>query len=193
MIRLRKIETALALGAALALAGPAAAETYSMKPHLPCVPSQAGGCSTPVPSPPGWKCHWSMDLAGKELKTILVDSLGTQLMDATLCNLKACTAACNKTSGCIAVDVMKPSMIDGQWNTQNECVCTLFGSVTSATKFAEIRAPVEKMLSGWACLRLPKRPPPPMRENPNFPGAERPGVEQDRLRPGTTGTPGGRR
>lgn len=185
MFRLRTLETALALGAALALAGPAAAETYSAKPQFPC--TVTGTCGTPVPSPAGWKCHWSMDIKGKELKSFPV--YGPPQGDATNCSLSECTAACDKTAGCIAVDITKAG------SNANVCMCTLFGSVTSATLFEEIRAPFSATLSGWACTRLPKRQP-PMRENPNFPGADRPGFEQDRMRPdtpGTTGTPGRRR
>ena len=180
----------LVFGAAAALAAQAAAETYSAKPQLPC--TATGTCGTPVPSPAGWKCHWSMDLTGKAIKSVLVDG-GPGHLDATTCDLKACTAECAKTQGCLAVDVMKPGQIGGQPNP-GKCVCTLFGSVASAKQFEEIRLPADKTLSGWACLRLPKRPPPPMRENPNFPGTDRPGFEQDRMRPETPPpTPGSRR
>jgi hypothetical protein len=102
-------------------------------------------------------------------------------MDATTCDPNACASACDKTAGCIAFDVMKPG--------SNKCMCTLFGSVTSATLFEEIRAPGGQTLSGFACLRKAKTPP-PITENPNFPGVERPGVERDQYRPDTPGTPG---
>jgi hypothetical protein len=182
------------VAAALALLAPAAsAETYQAKPNPPCIPSplpsQLGRCWTPIPSPAGWKCHWSMDLKGKELKSLLVNSGGTHT-DATDCDLRACTSACAQTEGCIAVDIVKSSKIDGQWNSAGQCICTLFGSVTSTTKFEEIVAPVDKILSGWACMKQPKSPPPPIVENPTFPGIERPGVERDQFRPDAPGTPG---
>ncbi len=161
-------------------------------PKPPCIMSPLGTCWTPVPSPQGWKCHWSMDLTGKELKSLLVDGIHPGI-DASSCDLKACTTACAKTEGCIAVDIMKSSKIDGKWNNAGQCVCTLFGSVASATKFEEVRAPLDKILSGYACMRLPKPPPPPVTEIPNFPGTDRPALEQDQTRPDTPGTPGSSR
>jgi hypothetical protein len=133
-----------------------------------------------------------MDLKGTEMKSLLVDGI-TAANDASTCDLKACTTACAKTEGCIAVDIMKPSMIDGKWNTAAACVCTMFSSVTSATHFEEIRAPVEKLLSGWACMRVPKAPPPPVTEMPNFPGSERPSLGQDQTRPDMPGAHGSTR
>lgn len=196
MKHLIAVKMGLAMLASFAAQPSVRAETYMANPKPPCIMSPAGFCWTPLPSPPGWKCHWSMDLKGTEIKSLIVNGITPpDVNDASTCDLKACTTACAKTEGCIAVDIMKPSKIEGQWNNAGACVCTLFSSVTSATKFEEIRAPVEKLLSGWACLRLPKSPPPPITENPNLPGIDRPGLERDQTRPGTpgtTGTPGRR-
>ncbi len=80
---------------------------------------------------------------------------------------------------------MKPGTLDGSFNG-DKCVCTLFSSVTSATMFEEIRLPQEQTLSGWACLRLPKSPPPPITDMPNFRGTERPGLDMRPDAPGGT-------
>jgi hypothetical protein len=186
MTRLFILKCSIALAATLALGAAARGETYTLNPNQPCVPGVP--CWKPVPSPAGWKCHWSMDIKGKELKSIPVS--GPPYGDATSCSLNECAAACDKTAGCVAVDITKSGA------NKNVCMCTLFGSVTSATLFEEIRAPYSATLSGWACMRLPKSPPPPITENPNFPGTERPALEHDQTRPeapGTPGTPGRRR
>lgn len=175
MTRTVAFRTALAALAFFAAGTAAHGETYKQIPN----PKLPAGIQMKQ-YPPGWICTWSMDIKGKELKTIEVGGSGP--MDATTCNPYECAAACDKTAGCIAFDVTKPG--------SNKCICTLFGSVSSATVFEEIRAPSGQTLSGFACLRK-KEPPPPITENPGFPGTGRP-LEQDRLRPGTpgTGTPG---
>jgi hypothetical protein len=175
MTRTFALRTALAALAFVAATAAARGETYKQVPN----PKLPAGIQMKQ-YPPGWICTWSMDIKGKELKTIEVGGSGA--MDATTCSPHDCASACDKTAGCIAFDVTKPG--------SNQCICTLFGSVTSATLFEEIRAPRGQTLSGFACLRAPKAPPPPMKEVPNFPGTDRPGFEQDRQRPGTTGTPG---
>jgi hypothetical protein len=180
MTRLFILKCSIALAATLACAG-ARSETYKQIPN----PKLPAGIQMKQ-YPPGWACTWSMDIKGKELKTFEVGGSGGPT-DATTCNPYECASACDKTAGCIAFDVMKPG--------NNKCMCTLFGSVTAATLFEEIRAPAGKTLSGFACVRQSKAPP-PITENPNFPGVERPGVERDQFRPeppGTTETPSRRR
>jgi hypothetical protein len=185
MTRLFLLECSIALAATLAFGGAARGETYVAKPNMNCL--TPANCVQTVPSPPGWKCHWSMDIKGKELKSIPV--AGWPQGDATNCSLNECAAACDKTAGCVAVDITKSAA------NKNVCMCTLFGSVTSATLFEEIRAPYSATLSGWACMRAPMTPP-PITEIPNYPGTDRPGLERDQTRtnaPGTTTTPGHRR
>jgi hypothetical protein len=166
-------------------ASPSEAETY--KQMSPCLLGVMWGCPKPIPSPKGWICHWSMDLKGKEIKSLLVDG-GYAELDASTCKVSDCTAACAQTPGCVAVDIMKPWTLDGQPNSDfagnSKCVCTLFGSVTSATYFQERRGPNPEPLSGWACMPE-KKAPPPSKENPNFTGSDRPSFEQDRMRPST--------
>ena len=132
-----------------------------------------------------------MDLKGTEIKSFTVKG-GPSDVDATPCDAKACTAACANTSGCVAVDIMKPEKINGEWNVNDKwgnakCVCTLFSSVTSATIFQEIRGPGS--LSGKSCMRAPKSPPPPMKEIPNFEGPDRRSTEQERMRPSVPSLP----
>jgi hypothetical protein len=183
MNRLLGLKIGLALATILACGAAARSETYTKVPNTNCLTPK--NCVTVGYSPKGWKCHWSMDIKGKELKSIPVTGPGGG--DATDCSVNECTAACSKTAGCIAVDITKGAA------SNNRCICTLFSSVTSATFFEEIRT--GETLSGKACIRLPKRQP-PITENPDFPGVGRPGVERDQFRPdtpGTTGTPGRRR
>ncbi len=168
--------------ASVAFAATAAGETYTASPKQNCL--IPGHCITSGVSIKGWKCHWSMDIKGKELKSIPVAGPGGG--DATNCNVHECVAACNATFACIAVDVVKSGV------TGNVCMCTLFSSVSSATLFEEIRTPSSATLSGWACIRLPKEQP-PITENPDFPRLGRPDLDQDRVRPETPGTPGRRR
>jgi hypothetical protein len=176
---------------ALALAVPAAqAETYVKQPETyqknPCFPpAPGGGCWTPIPPPAGWICHWSMDINGQAIKSLLIEWLGGS--DATLCKVSECTKACTATKGCIAVDIMKPGTI-----ASDKCVCTLFSSVTSAKPFEEIRGVGPYSLSGWSCMRKPKEPPPPITDRPKITEGDRPSFHQDTMRP-STADPGRKR
>lgn len=181
MTRVLAYASGLAFAASLALASMAAGETYKATPNTNCLTPT--NCIVVGVSIKGWKCHWSMDIKGTELKSLPI--AGQSQGDATNCAVNECVAACSATSTCIAIDVVK-SAAQG-----SVCMCTLFSSVSSATVFEEIRTPSSATLSGWACIRLPKHQP-PITENPDFPRSGRPGFEQDRLRPDTpgTGTPG---
>lgn len=149
---------AIAVAAAALSGAPAGAETYQ-----PVQPKE--------PIPLDWVCKWSMVLEGQQLlgKSIMVD--GGSSANASTCDLKACIAECIKTSGCVAVEIMKSA-------GSSKCYCRLMASVTSATFVQEMRG---IWAPQWACSPVLKLPRPPA----DFPkGFDRPFLEQDQQRPG---------